>query len=225
MDFTTLTQLFERGGPVMGPLLVGSVIGLAIIAERFVFFLRRRLALPRFHRKVAEQVKAGDVPAAIALAAQHRHPVAVITRTYLENLGYPDALREDILRREGSRCMEEVEAHLRGLSLIAHLAPLVGLLGTVTGLVKSFHIIEKLDGMAQPAQLAAGIWESLLTTVFGLVVAIPCLAAYHAFEQHADRIARRMQFAISEWNEMFGKTNTPAASPPTDEDNLNVVQV
>jgi len=220
---TTFINLFERGGPVMWPLLIGSILGLAIILERLFFFARRRLPTRGFEQKLIELIRRGNRDAAHALAARSRHPVAHIAKTYLSNLSCSDELRQDILRREGSRCMEETENNLRGLSLIAHLSPLLGLLGTVTGLVSSFHVIEKLDGMAQPAQLAAGIWESLLTTVLGLVIAIPCLAAYHGFEQRADRIARHMQFMISELNEFFGKHGEFMPIAPAQKDDLNIV--
>jgi len=221
---TTFTNLFNRGGPVMWPLLIGSIIGLAIILERLFFFYRHRMNSRTFRLNIKEFIRNGNLNAAIALAGTSRSATAHITKTYLENVQCSDALRQDILRREGSRCMEEAETHLRGLSLIAHLSPLLGLLGTVTGLVSSFHVIEKLEGMAQPAQLASGIWESLLTTVFGLVIAIPCLAAYHAFEQHADRIARRMQFAISELNEWFGKKDdVPVTKSESGNDDMITV--
>src|SRR3989338_4894271 len=98
-----------------------------------------------------------------------------------------------------------MKPRLQALAAITHLAPLLGLLGTVTGLVTAFHQIEILGGTVQPNDLAAGIWEALITTVFGLVIAIPAMAAYHGFESSADQTARRMQFVISELDEFFGK--------------------
>lgn len=217
-------QLFDRGGPVMWPLLAGSIIGLSLIVERSWYFLRRRLP-SSFETDLLACLRAGRWTEAQAMAAGNRHPVAGIARTYLENVDCPETLRQDILRREGSRRMEDAERNLRGLSLVAHLSPLLGLLGTVTGLVAAFSTIEQMQGMAQPAQLAAGIWESLLTTVFGLVIAIPCLAAFHLFEQRADRMARHMQFMISHLNEYFGKHENaePLSAPAATDHDLNVV--
>ena len=216
----------------MWPLLLASIIGLAIILERLFFFYRHRLPVRDFEGTLIGLLRCGDLSGAKALASPCRHPVAHIAHTYLNNLSCSlinslasnDALRQDILKREGSRCMEKVEENLRGLSLVAHLSPLLGLLGTVTGLLASFQVIEKLEGMAQPSQLAAGIWESLLTTVVGLVIAIPCFAAYHGFENKADKIARRMSFMISELNEHFGKNGGDIALAPTSSDqDLSVV--
>jgi len=220
---TTLLTLFEKGGPVMWPLMLASVAGLAIILERVFFFLRHRLPSRGFETDVLELLQAGQTQNALDLAASSRHPVAHITRTYLDNLGCADGLRQDILQREGSRALEAAERNLRGLSLIAHLAPLMGLLGTVTGLVGAFAVIEQMDGMAQPGQLAAGIWESLLTTVTGLVIALPCLAAFYWFEHKADRLARHMKFMISELNELFGKRQSDLEVKSEAEESLTVV--
>jgi biopolymer transport protein ExbB len=103
----------------------------------------------------------------------------------------------DNVKRAGALVLEGVEKRLRVLAAISHLAPLVGLLGTVTGMVMAFARIETLEGAPRPADLAGGIWEALLTTVFGLAVAIPCMAAYHAYDSVADKIARRMELAIT----------------------------
>jgi biopolymer transport protein ExbB len=225
----SLIQLFDKGGFVMYPLLLCSIIGLAIVLERGIFFLRMRMNVTRFMEELRARLRRGDRKGALDLCrAHHRHPVAHLGGVYLENLNQPDSLRQDILRREGSLQLERVEQRLRGLSVIAHLAPLLGLLGTVTGLVSAFHTIEKLSGIVQPSNLAGGIWEALLTTVFGLVIAIPCMAAYHGFEHEADKISRRMQFAVSELNEFFGKSNgnggATARRAEVDDETVNAVQ-
>jgi biopolymer transport protein ExbB len=129
-----------------------------------------------------------------------------IAADYLKHLAH-DTLREEVLKTTGSYALEKVESRLRVLAALTHIAPLLGLLGTVTGLVSAFHQIELRGGQVQPGDLAAGIWEALITTVFGLVIAIPCMAAYHGFEGAADRIARQMQLIISELNAFFGQTS------------------
>jgi biopolymer transport protein ExbB len=118
-------------------------------------------------------------------------------------LGRPAKIRRDNVGRRGTLVLEDVERRLRVLAAIAHLAPLVGLLGTVVGMVVAFAQIQELQGAAKPADLAGGIWEALLTTVFGLVVAIPSMAAFHGFESHADKIARRMEMAVTELDDLF----------------------
>lgn len=138
--------------------------------------------------------------------------------SYGEDSRRVDAQRTNILKCEGSLLLEGVEKNLKGLATIAHLAPLLGLLGTVTGLVSAFHQIEILGGQVQAGNLAGGIWEALITTVFGLVVAIPATAFFHYFENKTDFIARRMQLVISELDRFFGKETRPGFRPLDAED-------
>lgn len=190
----------------MWPLLLCSVVGAAVLAERTLYFFRLRLNYGSFARDLLSNLRGRKTGKALALCRKHPNPVPRIAELYLQNLAY-DGLRSDILKREGSFALEKVETRLRVLAAITHIAPLLGLLGTVTGLVAAFHKIEVLGGQVQPGDLASGIWEALLTTVFGLVIAIPCMAAYHGFESTVDKITRRMQFIVSELDEFFGKSS------------------
>jgi biopolymer transport protein ExbB len=200
----SLLGLFEKGGFAMWPLLVCSVVGFAIIAERGVYFAGLRFNYARFLHALKQHLAGGSLDAAQRYCHTHKHPVARLAAEYLNYLG-DDGLREEALKRVGSYAIEQVETRLRVLAVLTHVAPLLGLLGTVTGLVSAFHQIELLGGQVQPSDLAAGIWEALITTVFGLVIAIPCMAAYHGFEGAADRIARQMQLLVAELNGVFNK--------------------
>jgi biopolymer transport protein ExbB len=212
----TLLELFRKGGFAMWPLLACSVVGLAIILEKALYCFRLRLDYGRFTQKLRRLLADGGKKDALILCRRHANPVPRIAEHYLKNLD-DDFKRNEILKREGSFALEKIESRLRALAAVTHLAPLLGLLGTVTGLVTAFHRIEILGGQVQPGDLAAGIWEALITTVFGLVIAIPCMAAYHGFESWTDRIARRMQFVISELDEFFGKRSAGNFSPPPTE--------
>jgi len=203
----TLIQLFYKGGFAMWPLLGCSIVGVAIILERMIYFFRLRLNYARFTRDLKELLRQDKMQEALHLCRTHPNPVPRIAESYLKNLKH-ESLRNEILKREGSAALEKIEARLRGLASITHISPLLGLLGTVTGLVNAFHRIELLAGQVHPGDLAAGIWEALITTVFGLVIAIPCMAAYHNFESRADSIARRMQFMIADLDEFFGKRSS-----------------
>lgn len=193
----TLVDYMNKGGALMWVLLAFSVVGVAVILDRVAVYASYGFNPDRWLKKILADLESGRVESALASARASRHPVARVVEVYLENLGRPARVRVDNVKREGALVLERVEKRLRILAAISHLAPLVGLLGTVTGMVLAFARIESLDGAPKPADLAGGIWEALLTTVFGLVVAIPCMAAYHAFESHADKIARRMELAVT----------------------------
>ena len=225
MDEMPFHDVFLRGGIVMWPLLFCSVLGFAVVLDRLIFFLRLRSTnLRGFEDQLTDDLRRGETESALRLARSSDHPVARVAASYLENLGRPAALRSEIVRREGSLQLERVEKRLRVLAAISHLAPLLGLLGTVLGMVLAFAKIEGLQGAMKPADLAGGIWQALLTTVFGLVVAIPCMAAYHGFEGLADKIARRMQFIVTLLNDALGQSGGAFDSEPLEEEDWNAVR-
>ena len=225
MDQMPFLDIFLRGGIVMWPLLFCSVLGVAVILDRAVFFLRLRSTnLRRLEDQLTDDLRRGKTESALRLARSSDHPVARVAASYLENLGRPAALRTEIVRREGSLQLERVEKRLRVLAAISHLAPLLGLLGTVLGMVLAFAKIEGLQGAMKPADLAGGIWQALLTTVFGLVVAIPCMAAYHGFEGLADKIARRMQFVVTLLDEALGQSGGALDAEAVEQEDWNAVR-
>ena len=116
----------------------------------------------------------------------------------VKTIGRPEEEKLKILRRAGSRELEAGEKHLRILSVIGSTATLLGLLGTVTGMVQTFKTIEGAGGMADVTVLAGGIWEALLTTVFGLCVAIPTVVFFHYFESIIDGRAARLKNTASD---------------------------
>ena len=208
----TLWGLFQKGGFAMWPLLMCSVMALAIIAERFYFHFTIRLDEAAFRKELKQLLMAKKSNEAIVLCQSSSQPVHEIAQQYLLHL-LSAVHRSKVTQFEGSLLLEGVEKNLKGLATIAHLAPLLGLLGTVMGLVSAFHQIEILGGQVQAGNLAGGIWEALITTVFGLVVAIPATAFFHYFENKTDFIARRMQLVISELDRFFGKETHPGFRP------------
>jgi biopolymer transport protein ExbB len=232
MDEISLVGLFQRGGVIMWPLFALSVLSIAVILDRVLFFV----TLPKGSRKTLDEIcvlLAGQkFQEAEELAARVSHPVLRVVHTYLRNRTRPEKLRLELIRQTGSRELERVERRLRILAVISHLAPLIGLLGTVIGMVIAFAQIEALQGSAGASDLAGGIWEALLTTVFGLIVAIPSMAAYHGFESLADRISRRMQAAVARLDDCLELASLPsdpsspgsAAHPESVEEELVTVQ-
>lgn len=209
-----LKELFLKGGFAMWPLLLCSVLSLAIIAERALYFARIRLDYESFRKRLRFMLQKNSAAEVQKYCRSHVNPVPRIADRYLKYVDR-DEIRDEALARDGSLALEKLEARLRALATITHVAPLLGLLGTVTGLVGAFHQIEIMGGHVQPADLASGIWEALITTVFGLVIAIPCMAAYHGFEGYVDKATREMKFIVTELNEFFAKPQT--AHPDREE--------
>src|SRR3989338_3008487 len=168
----TLLKLFQKGGFTMWPLLLCSILAAAVIVDRAIFFQLLRLHYDRFLEELKGLLSKRRYKEAREFCGRRGHPVCRIAAVYLDHLGN-DRLRADVLKREGSYALEKVETRLRVLGALTHIAPLPGLLGTVTGLVGAFHRIELLSGHVQAGGLAAGIWGAVITTGVRLGMAVP----------------------------------------------------
>jgi biopolymer transport protein ExbB len=212
---SSLVELLHRGGGVMWPLLVLSIVALAVAVERaLVFRVVTRLRLPALVEVLRSLVCSGELDQARRLVAGRRHPAAVVVAEYLEKVSLPGELRGEIVGRTASMRLAALGRRLHLLSVAGHLAPMLGLLGTVTGLVTAFWQIELKGGQVVPSDLASGIWEALLTTVFGLCIAIPALAAHHLLDQWLGRVELQIRWIVAYLDEWLATGPQQASSPP-----------
>ncbi|MBL8792380.1 MAG: MotA/TolQ/ExbB proton channel family protein [Planctomycetia bacterium] len=209
----TLPELFFKGGVVMWPLLACSILGLALMLERAAVLLWKSIPFAPLREALRQRVRAGKLDAAQAEAAASRSPVARVAAAYLRHRDSPDKLREEATGTEASRQLAGLERRMAVLAMVVQVAPLLGLLGTVTGLVDAFHQIEVKAGQVQPGDLAAGIWEALLTTVFGLVIAVPCQMAHTLLDQRIHTLALQMEWITNDLDEWLNLTTGEAAEP------------
>jgi len=182
-------EIFMKGGWVMCAILGASVLALAIIVERLFFFARIRNNNVALIKRVENMLTLDDQVSALKTCEKDRGLLRDVVAACLKEWPRGCERMEDIVNFEGNRAVELLEKHLRGLSVIAQSAPLLGLLGTVIGMIEAFMRIEEVGGQVNASSLAGGIWVALLTTAFGLIVAIPSLFAYHFFETKVDRYA------------------------------------
>jgi biopolymer transport protein ExbB len=192
-----MLDLFLKGGWVMYPLLLESVALLVIVVERVLCYARMRNDDDALVRDVRAALHAGDPGGASRACGAGRGPVGAVLGAAVGAWERGTEAVEETLGFEASRALHDLERHLRGLSWIAQSAPLLGLLGTVTGMVACFHTIEVAGGRVDVALLAGGIWEALLTTAFGLIVAVPALAFHHYFDARVTRYATLLRDAAA----------------------------
>ena len=189
------SSLIESGGPVVVILLVMSVFAVAITLLKLWHFSAAGLGETKAARRAAAAYRAGDHDAALATARAGRGPVARLTALAIETRGRDDArgetAREEVLR-VGAEHLEALRSYLRPLEVIAALAPLLGLFGTVLGMIAAFQELEAAGSRVNPAALSGGIWEALLTTAVGLAVAIPTLAIHSWLDRRVERAAHEM---------------------------------
>ncbi len=182
-------DLLQKGGAVMYVLLLMSVSSLAIILLKLLQFWR----LGESRTGLMELVATGSTHEIRRRLAHSRHPAARVVETALDTGHLPRELQEAEIDRVGSVEIRSLETYIRTLEVVANLSPLVGLLGTVIGMIKAFGRLEEAGARVDPSQLAGGIWEALLTTAFGLIVAIPALGAVHYLERKIDGIRALMR--------------------------------
>jgi biopolymer transport protein ExbB len=185
-------DLISKGGVVMYPIILCSIIALGVFLER-LWVLRRKNIIPgEFIRNVEEQVKNQKISEAISLCQGDQSSIAKIFLAGLKNAGRGMWLVKEAIEEMGGREGVILEKHVGILSTIANLTPLLGLLGTVSGMIKTFNVIS-LQGVGNPALLAGGISEALITTATGLCVAIPTLVCYRILKDKAEALIFEME--------------------------------
>lgn len=175
-----MLRILELGGPVMIPLFICSIFALAIGIERFWYLFRSRVDSDDLLEDIKLSLGQGKVLEAMQIAKKSRGPVAAVLSA---GIAHYDQGREEIkehMEVVGSNEIYKMERRMGGLELIVTISPLLGILGTVTGVIQSFNVIAALEGVGQAAELSAGIAEALITTASGLIIAVPtmALAAY-----------------------------------------------
>ncbi len=175
-------SVIQKGGPLMYLILLCSIVALAVVIERLYHFYRATVDNDKFMESIANTLKHNRIMEAIDLCEKTPGPIAHVIKAGI--------LKHDRSRQEIKEAIEEagvyevprLERNLGVLATIAHISPLLGLLGTVTGMVRAFQTIQEKASMlhpVSPGDLAGGIWEALVTTAAGLIVAIPTFVAYN----------------------------------------------
>lgn len=203
-----------KGGPMMVPLGVCSLLALAVIVER-LFSLRRSQVLPAdFLGGLKDTLK--DNPAnydrALAYCRQHPCPIAQVLMAGLKHFSKTTEVIEKHVEEAGQRVVTRLRKYLRFLSVVAAIAPLMGLLGTILGMIKAFQTVSVSAGaLGKTEQMATGIYEALITTAAGLLIAIPVLIAYHFLSARIEGLVLDMDQKTVEFLEEHG----PASMRPS----------
>ena len=203
-----MLEFFLKGGLLMWPILLCSVIAITIILERLYHFHRARADIPNLLTRVKKMLLDGKLDEAEKLCENSHGPVARILAVGIHLRERSSKEKEKIITLAGSRELRRLEKNLRALGIIGHISPLLGLLGTVTGMIKCFMKIQELGGKVDASVLAGGIWEALITTAAGLSVAIPAIIFYHYFEGRVDNFSHQMKDAGEELLERLGIEKT-----------------
>tara|TARA_B100000427_G_C15513386_1_gene597157 strand:- start:2632 stop:3279 length:648 start_codon:yes stop_codon:yes gene_type:complete len=199
-------NLLAKGGPVMFILLGFSIFAFSIILVKVIQFSLSRLSKTEGIDKILSKLNGANAKKYLSEIQKIKNPIARVIEVVIvtkNDRRFDKESREAEISRIISIEIRILENYLGGLEVVASISPLLGLFGTVLGMIKAFLNLEKAGAQIEPALLAGGIWEALLTTAFGLAIAIPALAAYHIFENKISNTRDKINDAVVRTNTLL----------------------
>lgn len=189
---TEVWQFLVKGGIIMIPLAICSILGLAVVIEKALSLRRKKVIIPEIVTVLDNIQGPDDIGLALSICQKHDGPFASIIRVGLENRNEQKDEIKEALVDQGRQEVRTLERGLVILETIAGIAPLLGLLGTVIGILKVFSVISQL-GVGQAAALSGGISEALITTIVGLSIGIPAVVVFNLFSDKAEDLVLEIE--------------------------------
>jgi len=186
-----MLEFIDQGGPFVWVLLALSFAGMMTVLERIIFFQRTQIHVGDLMLGLANHVRKGAHDEALREAARAPGSIPRVAHATLMRHYLPRTDLRDIAMEAGQLEVPRIEKNLRGLYAVALIAPLVGMLGTVNGLIKTFVKLSSSSGLSSSTDMAQGIYESLITTGLGLLVAVPAYLFYLYFVGRAQRLPKK----------------------------------
>lgn len=205
----SLLDTLILGGWIMIPIFLLSFVAIYLFVERLVTIRKAKTDPEALTRRVRDYVQGGDVKGAMGYCESRDKPVARILRHGLERLGRPISEIQDAVQAQGKHETFELEKRTELLASIAGIAPMLGFLGTVTGMIQAFQEIQALEGNVNPSVLAGGIWEALLTTAAGLIVGILAFFFYNFLLSKIRRLVNDMERSATDFIDLLQEPAPP----------------
>ncbi len=193
-----MLEMFQKGGPVMYFILLCSLVAAVIIIERLIYFRRIRVDEDALLARLKTSLLKGHAEEALEICEANPSPITNLMRAGIDNRHEPKQVIREAVLDAANLEIPRLERFLSTLGTVGNLATLLGLLGTVTGNIKSFGVIGQLGVVGDPGLLARGIAEALLTTAFGLIVAIPVIFFYNLLVTRVNNVITRLESRVNQ---------------------------
>ena len=232
---TELYEFLEKGGVLMLPIVFCSITALALFLERLWALQETRVLPPRLMEVVRQLLAEGKSAEIQTVCASSSSSIAQVILAGAATVGRARTIVREAMQAAGRREVALLDRFVGGLGTIAAISPLLGLLGTVAGMIRVFkQVVDEVSarGQVNPGSLANGIWEALITTAAGLSVAIPTYMAYRYLESRIDRVAIDMEAYSASLVDGFSdppagaplkRTPTPSPAAPDTVDTVDTV--
>ncbi|MBX0334952.1 MotA/TolQ/ExbB proton channel family protein [Pontibacter sp. HSC-14F20] len=199
----SLMDLAMAGGWAMIPLLLLSLAAVYIFFERYLTLMKAAKNPDGFSDRIKSMVLAGDINGARMLCAQTNTPVARMLGKGVSRIGNPLKNIETSIENVGKIEISKLERNLASLATIAGAAPMLGFLGTVTGMIQAFIAIAQAEGTISPQLLSAGIYQAMVTTATGLIIGLPAYVGYNYLVSKIDNIVHGMEYSSIEFIDLL----------------------
>ena len=192
-----MLDFISKGGPILWVIMGLSLVALAIVIERLLYLKRISIDEEKLFLRIKTSLMEGHFSEALAICDQNISPFSKLLKVGIENREKPEYLQRELLKDAASLESVSLERGLTTLGTISNISTLLGLLGTVTGTMRAFGVLGKFGAVSDPAALASGVAEALITTVGGLVVAIPVIMIYNYFVSRINLIMTRLETQVN----------------------------
>lgn len=199
-------NIIVKSGWVMVPIILGSIAALSISIERGVFFWKIKLDIDSFTDEIYSLIGKGEIERALGQCEKVNHPIAAVFRAGLLKIDDDIFDIDRAMEREGGKQITLLEKNLIFLMAIVGVEPLLGFLGTILGLIRAFMAWEQFSTSVTVDQLAAGIYQAMVTTASGLLVAIPFYLVYNFFTNRINNITNALNYYGDKMVSLINKT-------------------
>jgi biopolymer transport protein ExbB len=190
-------DLIMKGGVVLWIIMGLSVIGAAIIIERILYFRRITVDEDKLYARIKASVEKGHFDEALSICDNNLSPLSALIKVGIEHRSYTEMAQKEVLKDAANQEVPRLERNVSALGTIAHISPLLGLLGTVTGTMQAFGVLGRFGAVADPSILAKGVSEALITTAAGIIVAVPAVIFYNHLVTKVNLILIKMENQVN----------------------------
>ncbi len=193
-----MLDILTKGGVVLWVIIFLSFVGAAIIIERLLYFKKTRVDEDKLFSRIKATVEKKHYDEALFICESTVSPFTRLMKTGIEHRNYPKHIQKEVLQEAANQEIPHLERYLSFLGSIAHISPLLGLLGTVTGNIQAFGVLGSFGAVSDPSILAKGISEALITTAAGIIVAIPAVIFYNYLVDKVGKILIKMESQVND---------------------------
>ncbi len=203
-----MLQFLEQGGLVLWILMALMALTICLIIERLLYFKKITVDEAKLYKRVKVTIEKGHIEEALAICEQNMSPFAALLKTGIENRDYPRTIQKEFLEDAATQEEPRLEKNIATIGTIANIAPLIGLMGTVIGTMRSLGVLGKFGAISDPSVLASGLSEALINTVGGIIVAVFAVIFHNYLTNKVNNLILKLEGQVNTLILMINKSKT-----------------